>query len=142
MNSIVSLEGSRAQTAGSETANPSRSASASVIRNGVEWINLLICCYFARAVSRGFVPNQGAPFSGMTTAATLTVGFIVKQLGGSTIEASLEHIGRGRALAILVVMTAGALLMGLTPGYDAIDVATPALVVFAKVLEGLPAGGE
>jgi hypothetical protein len=142
MKSTISADGSRAQKAGSDRAHPRRSVFAPVISNGFEWVNFLICCYFARAVSRGFVPNHGTPFSGMTAAATLTVGLIVKELRGGTIEASLECIGRARALAILVVMTAGALLVALTPGFNVIDVAAPGLLVVAKVLEGLPPGAE
>jgi MFS family permease len=64
-------------------------------------------------------------------------------LGGILLGIYADEVGRRKALSLLILMmAAGTLLMGITPGYSAIGLAAPLLVLLGRVLQGLSAGGE
>ncbi len=142
MESTAFANSLRAQTPASDHAQTQRTAIAPRLRHRCERIHFILCGYVVRAASRGVVPSQGMPFSGTTTATIWALGLIMWQLGGSTIETCLARFGRDRTRPMLVAMTLGIVLVGLVPGFDAVDVATPLLVLLARVLEGLQSGGD
>lgn len=54
-----------------------------------------------------------------------------------------DRIGRKRTLALTVIlMSAATTLMGVLPGYAAIGVAAPVLLIVLRFLQGFSAGGE
>ena len=54
-----------------------------------------------------------------------------------------DRKGRKAGLTLSVtLMCTGSLIIGLTPGYASIGVAAPALLLFARLLQGLSVGGE
>jgi MHS family proline/betaine transporter-like MFS transporter len=79
----------------------------------------------------------------LQTYAAFGIGFVARPIGG-VIIGRLGDL-RGRKFALLVTMAsmaAAMLLIGLAPTYASIGSAAPALVIFARILQGLSAGGE
>jgi MHS family alpha-ketoglutarate permease-like MFS transporter len=71
------------------------------------------------------------------------VGFIVRPIGGWLLGLYADRRGRKAALLLSVtVMCGGSLLIAVTPTHAQIGVAAPALLVLARVLQGLSLGGE
>ena len=71
------------------------------------------------------------------------VGFLVRPLGGWWMGIYSDRHGRKSGLALSVtLMCLGSLLIAVTPGYETIGVAAPALLVVARLIQGISVGGE
>ncbi|WP_372439787.1 MFS transporter [Burkholderia plantarii] len=120
-----------------------RAIFASVLGNGLEWFDFLIYGYFSKIIAQVFFPSGNALVSLLLTLATFAIGFVVRPIGGILLGVYADRAGRSRALSLLIIsMAASTLLMGLTPGYARIGYAAPALVILARVLQGLSVGGQ
>jgi MFS family permease len=120
-----------------------RAIFASVLGNGLEWFDFLIYAYFSKTIAQVFFPAESGFLSIMLTLATFAIGFFVRPFGGILLGLYADRVGRSRALSLIIIsMATSTLLMGLTPGYARIGVAAPALIVFARVLQGLSVGGQ
>jgi MFS family permease len=120
-----------------------RAVIASVIGNGLEWFDFLSYAYFASTISRVFFPSENATVSLLVTWGVFAAGFIVRPVGGVLLGLYADRVGRKRALSLLItMMAAGTLLVGLTPSYATIGIAAPALVILARIIQGLSVGGE
>lgn len=91
-------------------------------------------------------PVQTSPLS---TAAVLqalaifAVGFLFRPLGGALIGAYSDRRGRSAALRLsLMLMAGGSLLIAIAPPYQEVGVLAPVLLVLARAVQGLSAGGE
>ena len=132
--------------AGAASLSPSmvrRAIFASVLGNGLEWFDFLIYGYFSKIIAQVFFPSGSGFVSLMLTLATFAIGFVVRPLGGILLGIYADRVGRSRALSLLIIsMAASTLLMGLTPGFARIGYLAPALVITARVLQGLSVGGQ
>jgi len=71
------------------------------------------------------------------------VGFLVRPIGGWWMGIYSDRHGRKAGLALSVtLMCLGSLLIAVTPGYETIGVAAPALLVVARLMQGISVGGE
>src|SRR6185437_7775973 len=94
-------------------------------------------------IAQVFFPAGSGFVSLMLTLATFAIGFVVRPLGGILLGIYADRVGRSRALSLLIMsMAASTLLMGLTPGFARIGYLAPALVILARVLQGLSVGGQ
>ncbi len=90
-----------------------------------------------------FFPDGDRTSQLLKTAAIFAVGFLMRPLGGWLLGRYADRHGRKAALLLSVLMMcAGSLIITFTPGYASIGVAAPALLVFARLLQGLSVGGE
>ena len=120
-----------------------RAVLASVIGNGLEWFDFLSYAYFASIIARVFFPAGDRTASLLLTLGVFAVGFVVRPLGGLVLGLYADRYGRRKALSLLIVMmAAGTLLVGLTPSYASIGLLAPALVIAARIIQGLSVGGE
>jgi MFS transporter, MHS family, proline/betaine transporter len=120
-----------------------RAIFSSVLGNGLEWFDFLIYAYFSKIIAQVFFPAGSGFLSLMLTLATFAIGFVVRPFGGILLGLYADRMGRSRALSLIIMsMAASTLLMGLTPGYAHIGLAAPALIVFARLLQGLSVGGQ
>jgi MFS transporter, MHS family, proline/betaine transporter len=116
---------------------------ASILGNGLEWFDFFAYGYFAQIIAHVFFPTQSDVLALVLTYSTFAIGFGLRPLGGILLGIYADRAGRRRALSLLILMmAAGTLLMGITPGYAAIGVAAPLIVLVGRVLQGLSAGGE
>jgi MFS family permease len=132
-----------AQSSGLSPRALRRAVLASVIGNGLEWFDFLSYAYFASTIARVFFPLEDRTASLLLTLGVFAAGFLVRPIGGVLLGLYADRAGRKRALTLLIgLMALGTLLIALTPGYGTIGLAAPALVILARIIQGLSVGGE
>jgi MFS family permease len=94
-------------------------------------------------IGQAFFPSDNALISDLASAATFGVGFIARPLGGALIGAYGDRAGRKPAMTLSIgLMAIGSALIAITPGYAAIGVWAPILLVVARLCQGFAVGGE
>lgn len=116
---------------------------ASVVGNAFEWFDFAIYGLFAGTISDLYFPSGNALASLMLALLTFGVGFAVRPIGGVLIGMYGDRVGRKKALSLTIaLMAVGTGMMGLLPTYASIGLAAPLLLVLARLLQGVSAGGE
>ncbi|QNP39617.1 MFS transporter [Lysobacter solisilvae (ex Woo and Kim 2020)] len=120
-----------------------RSIFSGSIGNLVEWYDWYAYAAFSLYFAQAFFPASDPTSQLLNTSAIFAVGFLMRPLGGWLLGRYADRHGRRRALMLSVLMMCtGSLLIAVTPGYATIGIAAPALLVFARLLQGLSVGGE
>ena len=113
------------------------------VGNLVEWYDWYAYAAFSLYFAKVFFPEGDQTARLLNTAAIFAVGFLMRPLGGWLLGRYADRRGRKAALMLSVLMMcAGSLMIALTPGYASIGVAAPALLLLARLLQGLSVGGE
>ncbi|MBP0458771.1 MFS transporter [Streptomyces montanisoli] len=113
------------------------------IGNAMEWYDWSSYVAFAALLGPRFFPGKSAAVSVLGALAVFAVGFFFRPLGGALIGAYSDRRGRAAALRLsLLLMAGGSLLIAVAPTYGSAGVAAPALLVLARAVQGLSAGGE
>ena len=125
------------------TSHRLRSIFGGSVGNLVEWYDWYVYSAFSLYFAKAFFPPANQTAQLLNAAAVFAVGFLMRPVGGWLLGRYGDRKGRRAALTTSVLlMCAGSLLIALTPGYATIGVAAPALLVFARLLQGLSVGGE
>ena len=118
-------------------------ALASIIGSVIEQYDFLVTGVIAATVWGGIffkLPGLAA------VAAAITVyglGIIIRPIGALIFGHVADRHGRRDAMVYaLVLMGVATLLIGLTPTYDRIGVAAPALLIVFRLLQGISFGAE
>lgn len=120
-----------------------RSIFSGSVGNLVEWYDWYAYAAFSLYFAQAFFPQGDRTSQLLSTAAVFAVGFLMRPLGGWLLGRYADRHGRKRALMLSVVMMcSGSLIIAVTPGYAQVGIAAPALLVFARLLQGLSVGGE
>ena len=110
--------------------------------NFLEMYDFMIFGY-AAAIGRAFFPQTSQSASLMLSLATFGVGFLMRPLGALVLGAYIDRRGRRAGLMLtLALMSAGTLSIACMPGYQAIGILAPLLVVAGRLLQGFSAGVE
>jgi len=113
------------------------------IGNLVEWYDFYAYAAFALYFAGAFFPGSDPIVQQLNAAVLFAVGFIVRPIGGWLFGHLADHYGRRNALMLSVLlMCFGSLLIAVTPTYATIGVAAPAVLGFARMIQGLSLGGE
>lgn len=111
--------------------------------NLVEWYDWYIYTVLAAYFAPTFFPTGNQTAQLMNTAAIFAVGFIMRPIGAWLMGIYADRKGRKAGLSLSVsLMCLGSLIIALIPGYDTIGWAAPALLIFARMVQGLSLGGE
>lgn len=124
-------------------ANRLRSLRATITGNVLEWFDWTVYATFAPYIARAlFAPTD--PLSGLLqTLAIFAVGFVVRPIGGLLFGRFADRRGRRIALVVsMMSMAFGSLLIAIIPSYSTIGTAASALLVVARIIQGLAHGGE
>ena len=133
--------------AGSITGDAPRSKVATVLRvtsgNFLEMFDFFLFGFYAAFIGRAFFP-AGSEFASLMFAfTTFGAGFLMRPLGAVLLGAYVDRVGRRRGLVVtLSVMACGTVLIAFVPGYAAIGLLAPALVLAGRLLQGFSAGVE
>ena len=120
-----------------------RSIIGGSVGNLVEWYDWYVYSAFSLYFSKAFFPPADQTVQLLNAAAVFAVGFLMRPIGGWLMGRYADHHGRRAALTLSVLlMCAGSLLIAVTPSYAAIGVAAPALLVIARMMQGVSVGGE
>ncbi|HLU85496.1 MAG TPA: MFS transporter [Vicingaceae bacterium] len=113
------------------------------IGNLVEWYDWYAYAAFAIYFSHAFFPSGDQTAQLLNTAGIFAVGFLMRPIGGWIFGTMADKIGRKKAMTLSVLlMSFGSLLIALTPTYETIGILAPALLLVARLLQGLSVGGE
>ena len=111
--------------------------------NLVEWYDWFAYAAFTLYFAPAFFPKGDQTVQLLQAAAVFFLGFVARPIGAWLMGLYADHSGRRAALSVSVaLMCAGALIIAITPGYAAIGLWAPAILLFARVLQGLSVGGE
>lgn len=120
-----------------------RSIFSGSIGNLVEYYDWYAYSAFALYFSKVFFPNQNPTAQLLNTAGVFALGFFMRPIGGWLMGTYADRRGRKAALTLSVtLMCLGSLAIAVTPGYAAIGVGAPLILVLARMLQGLSLGGE
>ncbi len=120
-----------------------RSLAGGSIGNLVEWYDFYAYSAFSLYFASSFFPKGDQTAQLLSAAAVFAVGFLMRPLGGWWLGVYADRHGRKAALSLSVLMmAAGSAIIALCPGFDTIGVAAPAILVLARLLQGLSVGGE
>lgn len=127
----------------SGTSRRLRAIFGGSVGNLVEWYDWYAYSAFSLYFARAFFPPANQTIQLLNAAAVFAVGFFMRPLGGWLMGRYADRHGRRAALtASVLLMCGGSLLIAVTPTYASIGLAAPALLVLARLLQGLSVGGE
>lgn len=111
--------------------------------NLVEWFDFYAYAAFSLYFAGAFFPKTDEVAQMLATAGIFALGFFMRPIGGWLFGHIGDRHGRRNALMLSVIlMCFGSLIIALTPSYETIGVAAPALLLVARLLQGLSLGGE
>ncbi len=120
-----------------------RAVVAAVIGNVLEWYDFAVYGFMAGVIATQIFPSDNEATSLLAAFAAFGVGFVARPLGGIIIGRLGDLRGRKVALMTTIYLMAfGTVLVGLVPNFETIGVFAPALIVFARLVQGFSAGGE
>ncbi|WP_043629492.1 MFS transporter [Nonomuraea candida] len=133
-------------TTSPQTAAPSRSriAAASLIGTAIEFYDFYIYGTAAALVlNTAFFPDMDPVAGSLAAFSTFAVAFISRPLGSAVFGHWGDRVGRKSMLVVsLLVMGLSTVLIGLLPGYAALGVIAPVLLVLLRFTQGIGLGGE
>ncbi len=113
------------------------------IGNLVEWYDFYCYAAFSLYFSASFFPSQDPTAQMMSTAGIFALGFFVRPIGGILFGYMGDRLGRRKALmASVLLMCLGSLMIACAPTFAVAGAAAPALLLLARLLQGLSLGGE
>ena len=131
------------ETARADMRRRIRAIFVGSIGNLVEWYDFYAYAAFALYFAGSFFPGTDPVVQQLNAAVLFAVGFIVRPIGGWLFGRMADHYGRRRALMLSVLlMCFGSLLIAVTPTYASIGMMAPAMLGFARIVQGLSLGGE
>ncbi|MEW2576542.1 MFS transporter [Streptomyces syringium] len=111
--------------------------------NMVEWFDWFVYASFATYFAGSFFPEGNDTAKLMNTAGIFAVGFFMRPVGGWLLGRVGDRKGRKAALTLTVtLMSASAVLIAVAPTYSVAGYGGVAVLLVARLLQGLSVGGE
>jgi MHS family alpha-ketoglutarate permease-like MFS transporter len=111
--------------------------------NMVEWYDWYVYSAFTLYFAPSFFPAGDQTAQLMNSAAVFAVGFVMRPIGAWLMGIYSDSRGRKAGLTLSVtLMCLGSLLIAVTPGYAQIGWLAPAILILARMMQGLSVGGE
>jgi len=111
--------------------------------NLVEWYDWYAYSVFAVYFAPVFFPKGDPTAQLLSTAAIFAAGFLMRPVGAWVMGIYADRHGRKAGLSISVgLMCAGSVLIAVAPNYAQAGMAAPAILLLARLIQGLSVGGE
>ncbi len=111
--------------------------------NLVEWFDWYVYSAFTLYFAPHFFPSDDPTAQLLSAAAVFAVGFVMRPIGAWIMGIYADRKGRKAGLTLSVtLMCLGSLIIACTPSYATIGIFAPALLVLARLMQGLSVGGE
>lgn len=109
----------------------------------VEWYDFAVYAYLATVMARLFFPADEPATALLGSLAVFAVGFVLRPVGGALFGHYGDRFGRRNALsASIVLMAVATLAIAVLPTHAQAGTLAPVLLVLARMVQGLAAGGE
>jgi MFS family permease len=116
---------------------------ASSLGTVFEWYDFYVYLSLAVVVSKQFFSGLDPTAAFIFTLLGAAAGFIVRPFGALVFGRLGDMIGRKYTfLVTILIMGLATFIIGLLPGYAAIGVAAPAIMIGLRLMQGLALGGE
>lgn len=113
------------------------------IGNLVEWYDFYAYAAFALYFAHLFFPGDDPVVQQLNAAVLFALGFVVRPLGAMIFGQIADRRGRRTALTLSVaLMCFGSLVIAIAPTYATAGALAPAVLLAARILQGLSLGGE
>ncbi|PPD45195.1 MAG: alpha-ketoglutarate permease [Methylocystis sp.] len=113
------------------------------VGNLVEWYDFYVYSAFSLYFADAFFPGDDPVAQMLSASGVFALGFLMRPIGAYVFGRIGDGRGRRAALMLSVLlMCAGSLIIALAPTYATIGPAAPALLLFARLLQGASLGGE
>lgn len=124
--------------------NARRAVVAATVGTSLEWYDYFLYGTMAIIVFPTVFFSTGDAFvSTLISVSSFGLGFVVRPLGAFIFGRMGDRVGRRNVLMItLVLMGVATIMIAVTPSAATIGIAAPIIVIFARLLQGLSAGGE
>ncbi|UXY55042.1 MFS family transporter [Pseudomonas tohonis] len=111
--------------------------------NLVEWFDFYVYAFCSIYFAPAFFPSDDPTVQLLNTAGVFAAGFLMRPIGGWLFGRIADRYGRKRSMMISVLMMcAGSLAIACMPTYAVIGALAPALLLVARLFQGLSVGGE
>ncbi|WP_210501866.1 MFS family transporter [Pantoea ananatis] len=111
--------------------------------NLVEWFDFYVYSFFSLYFAHIFFPQEDTTTQLLQTGGVFAAGFLMRPIGGWLFGYIGDRHGRKKSMLISVCMMCfGSLVIACLPGYNSIGIAAPALLLLARMFQGLSVGGE
>ncbi|GAA1575105.1 MFS transporter [Leucobacter aridicollis] len=109
----------------------------------LEYFDYASYSYLATTIAIVFFPAEDRTVALLSTFAVFALSFLVRPFGALLWGSLGDKIGRKQILATtIIVMSAATFLIGFLPGYAAIGVVAPILLLTLRVAQSFSASGE
>lgn len=111
--------------------------------NLVEWFDFYVYSFCSLYFAHIFFPSGNTTTQLLQTAGVFAAGFLMRPIGGWIFGRIADRHGRKTSMLISVCMMCfGSLMIACLPGYATIGTWAPALLLLARLFQGLSVGGE
>lgn len=109
----------------------------------IEWYDYGVYGFVAVYIGAAFFSATTPAIALLSSFATFALSFFMRPLGGLVFGPLGDKIGRKNTMALVMFLMSGSTFMiGLLPSYQTIGIFAPILLILARCLQGLSAGGE
>ncbi|WP_164156111.1 MFS transporter [Sandarakinorhabdus rubra] len=128
---------------GDKSPSQARQIFGGAAGNLVEWYDWYAYSAFALYFGPRFFPPGDDLAAFLNTAAIFAVGFLMRPIGSWLLGVWADRRGRKSALTLSVAMMCfGSLMIAVAPTYDEVGLVAPAILLLARLVQGLSVGGE
>jgi MHS family alpha-ketoglutarate permease-like MFS transporter len=111
--------------------------------NLVEWYDFYVYSFTALYFASEFFPKGNQTTQLLNAAGVFAAGFLMRPIGSWIFGRLADKRGRRFSMMVAVIMMClGSLLVAVLPTYASMGLAAPALLLVARLLQGLSVGGE
>jgi MHS family proline/betaine transporter-like MFS transporter len=120
-----------------------RVVAATVVGNGMVAYDFTVYSLLAVTIGKLFFPSSNPVSSLMLSLATFGAGFVMRPLGAAIIGHLSDTRGRKAGMIVsLMLMTVATWMIACMPTYATVGPLATVLMVVARLMQGLAAGGE
>lgn len=120
-----------------------RAMMAGIVGHFVEWYDYGVYAYVATFLAAAFFDQSNPTAALLSVFATFAIAFFARPIGGLLFGHLGDRFGRQRVLAsVIILMSLSTVAIGILPTYSQVGVLAPVLLLAARIVQGLSAGGE
>src|ERR1700747_1735764 len=111
--------------------------------NFLEQFDFFLFGFYAQDIAKAFFPAADETAALLNAFGVFWLGALMRPIGAIVLGAYIDRIGRRQGLIVtLSLMALGTVVIAFCPGYAAIGIAAPIIVLLGRLLQGFSAGVE